>query len=65
LLSGLILDGSARVLSATAVDLITIASARFVAGIGIGGSIPPLFAPAAEIAHRKRRGLVISIIASF
>uniref|UniRef100_A0A7S0K9W7 Major facilitator superfamily (MFS) profile domain-containing protein n=1 Tax=Leptocylindrus aporus TaxID=1398097 RepID=A0A7S0K9W7_9STRA len=65
LLSGLILNGSAGVLSATAVDLITLASARFVAGIGIGGSIPPLFALAAEIAPRKCRGLVISIIASF
>ena len=65
LMTGLITNGSAGILSACASNLTTLTCARFIAGIGIGGSVPPLFALAAELSPPICRGLAVTIVASF
>ena len=65
LLFGLALNSVAGLLSALAWDVYSLSLLRFVAGVGIGTTIPPLFTLCSELAPPKQRGLCVTIAASF
>ncbi|GAX20430.1 MFS transporter, VNT family, synaptic vesicle glycoprotein 2 [Fistulifera solaris] len=65
LLFGLALNSIAGLLSATAWDVFSLSFFRFVAGIGIGTTIPPLFTLCSELAPPHHRGLCVTLAASF
>lgn len=65
LLTGLTVNCCAGVLSAVAIDVYTLSICRFVAGIGIGATVPPLFALCSELAPPSARGFWVTVAASF
>lgn len=65
LLWGLVVNGIAGVLSCLAWDIYSLSILRFVAGVGIGTTVPPLFTLCSELAPPKRRGLCVTLAASF
>ena len=62
---GLCIEGVAGVLSAFSTNVYQISFLRAVAGIGLGASIPPLFALVSESAPRNKRGFFVTYIATF
>jgi MFS family permease len=65
LLIGLGLNAAAGLLSSIVSNIWTLAALRLVAGLGIGTSIPPLFAICSELAIPSQRGFYITVIATF
>lgn len=65
LVLGLAANGVAGLLSAAAPDVFTLAFCRFVAGLGIGATVPPLFALCSELAPPASRGFYVTLVASF
>lgn len=65
LLFGLALNSVAGLLSAMTWDVYSLSILRFVAGVGIGATIPPLFTLCSELAPPTHRGLCVTIAASF
>ncbi|GAX26867.1 MFS transporter, VNT family, synaptic vesicle glycoprotein 2 [Fistulifera solaris] len=65
LLFGLALNSVAGLLSAAAWNVYSLSFLRFVAGIGIGTTIPPLFTLCSELAPPQHRGLCVTLAASF
>lgn len=65
LLAGLSCNAVAGMLSAVAPTATIMSILRCVAGIGIGATVPPLFALATELAPPSQRGLCVTICASF
>lgn len=68
LLIGLVLNATAGTLSS--IPLITpsfmeLTVLRFIAGIGIGATVPPLFSLASEWSPKEIRGSVVTAVASF
>ena len=61
LLAGLALNGFAGLVS----SVYTTATIRFLAGIGIGATVPPLFCLANELAPPSCRGFWVTVVASF
>lgn len=65
LLAGLVLNGLAGLVSCVVTNVTQLCFIRFVAGIGIGATVPPLFALASELTSDSKRGLWVSVVASF
>ena len=65
LLFGLILNAFFGILASFSNNIYIFILCRWMAGIGIGGSIPPLFTLSAELAPTSKRGLYVTIVASF
>ena len=65
LLVGLVLNASAGLVSSLAFNVYILSFCRFLAGVGIGTTIPPLFTLCTELAPPKKRGLCVTIAASF
>ena len=65
LFMGLCLNSVAGVLAAASRNVTELAVLRFIAGLGIGASVPPLFTLVTEISPPSRRGLFITVVASF
>jgi MFS transporter, VNT family, synaptic vesicle glycoprotein 2 len=65
LLSGLILNGAAGITSCIVTNVTQLCIIRFIAGIGIGATVPPLFALASELTSDSKRGWWVSVVASF
>jgi VNT family MFS transporter (synaptic vesicle glycoprotein 2) len=65
LLVGLTTNCVAGFLSSVAGSVFSLALIRFVAGIGIGATVPPLFALCSELAPPRDRGFWVVVAASF
>ena len=65
LLAGLALNAGAGLCSAGAWNVGILSLGRFLAGVGIGTTIPPLFTLCTELAPPRERGLCVTIAASF
>lgn len=65
LLTGLVTNCVAGLLSAAAPNVLVLAALRLVAGIGIGASVPPLFTLCSELAPAAHRGFWVTVAASF
>lgn len=65
LLAGLVLNGVAGLISCIVSNITQLCLVRFIAGIGIGATVPPLFALASELTSDSKRGLWVSVVASF
>jgi VNT family MFS transporter (synaptic vesicle glycoprotein 2) len=65
LLTGLVTNCTAGLLSAAAPDVLLLAVLRLVAGVGIGASVPPLFTLCSELAPPAYRGFWVTVAASF
>jgi MFS family permease len=65
LLAGLVLNGAAGITSCLVTNITQLCLIRFVAGLGIGATVPPLFALASELTSDSKRGLWVSVVASF
>jgi len=65
LLYGLTVNAGAGVVSAAAWNVWVLAACRFVAGIGIGATVPPLFCLCSELAPPAARGFWVTVAASF
>jgi MFS family permease len=65
LLWGLAINCIAGILSACSIHLYLLCSIRFVAGIGIGATVPPLFTLCSELPTPVDRGFWVTVIASF
>jgi len=65
LLIGLATNSIGGFLSSFAWDVYSLSLLRFVAGIGIGSTVPPLFTLCSELAPPAQRGLCVTIAASF
>lgn len=65
LLMGLTINAVFGILSACAPDAVTLSVIRLVAGVGIGATVPPLFALCSELATISSRGLFVTVAASF
>jgi MFS family permease len=65
LLLGLLLNSMAGILSALSVNVWMLALLRFLSGLGIGATVPPLFTLCSELAPARDRGFWVSVAASF
>ena len=65
LLTGLSTNATAGLLAALAWNAPLLGLCRFVAGIGIGATIPPLFTLGSELSPPADRGFWITVVASF
>lgn len=65
LVTGLAVNAVAGLLSAVSLDVYTLSLCRFAAGLGIGATVPPLFALGSELAPPSARGFYVTVIASF
>jgi len=68
LLFGLVLNGVAGMCSSLSVfspSLVSLTVWRFLAGVGIGSSVPPLFTLVSEWSPKECRGLFVTAVASF
>ena len=65
LLFGLLTNAIAGMVSAASTNAYNLAFIRLIAGVGIGASVPPLFTMVTELSPPSRRGLFVTIVASF
>jgi MFS transporter, VNT family, synaptic vesicle glycoprotein 2 len=65
LVAGLALNSVAGLVSAAATNVYILSICRFIAGIGIGATVPPLFALCSELAPPSSRGFWVTCVASF
>lgn len=63
--SGLAVCGGAGLASAFAWNVYGLAACRFLAGLGIGATVPPLFALCSELVPPSQRGFWVTVCASF
>mmetsp|Transcript_24896 Transcript_24896/g.50986 ORF Transcript_24896/g.50986 Transcript_24896/m.50986 type:complete len:319 (+) Transcript_24896:2-958(+) len=65
LMFGLLTNAIAGMVSAASTNAYNLAFIRLIAGVGIGASVPPLFTMVTELSPPSRRGLFVTIVASF
>ena len=65
LLAGLFTNAAAGLVASLSWNVVQLSFCRFVAGIGIGATVPPLFTLCSELAAPRQRGLCVTIAASF
>jgi hypothetical protein len=65
LVAGLAINSIAGLASAAATNVFFLSGCRFVAGLGIGATVPPLFALCSELAPPSSRGFWVTSVASF
>jgi MFS family permease len=65
LLLGLCVNAVAGILSAGATNVYTLSLLRCLSGVGIGATVPPLFTLVTELAPPSKRGLFVTLCASF
>ncbi|XP_052830426.1 synaptic vesicle glycoprotein 2C [Octopus bimaculoides] len=65
LLCSLTINGVAGLVSSVAQEFWLFTSMRFISGIGVGGSVPVVFSYFIEFQPKKRRGAMVSLLASF
>ena len=68
LLLGLLLNAVAGICSSISFfspSLVSLTVWRFLAGVGIGSTVPPLFTLASEWSPKEKRGLFVTAVASF
>jgi len=65
LLSGLCINTIAGILSAASPNVYVFSVLRFIAGAGIGATVPPTFTLVSELAPPSRRGVCVTLCASF
>ena len=65
LVLGLAVNSVAGGISAVATHVYVLSACRFVAGLGIGATVPPLFALCSELAPPSSRGFWVTCVASF
>ena len=65
LVTGLAVNSIAGLISAASTDVYLLSACRFIAGLGIGATVPPLFALCSELAPPSSRGFWVTCVASF
>jgi MFS transporter, VNT family, synaptic vesicle glycoprotein 2 len=65
LVMGLAVNSLAGLVSAAATNVFVLSACRFVAGLGIGATVPPLFSLCSELAPPSSRGFWVTYVASF
>lgn len=65
LLAGLACNSIAGILASVSPNFTILTLLRFIAGIGIGTTVPPLFSLVTELAPPSQRGFCVTIVASF
>jgi MFS transporter, VNT family, synaptic vesicle glycoprotein 2 len=65
LVAGLAIHSIAGFASAAATNVFFLSGCRFIAGLGIGATVPPLFALCSELAPPSSRGFWVTSVASF
>jgi MFS transporter, VNT family, synaptic vesicle glycoprotein 2 len=65
LLTGLAINCASGLCSAGAANVCVLSAFRFAAGLGIGATVPPLFALCSELAPPRDRGFWVTVAASF
>jgi MFS transporter, VNT family, synaptic vesicle glycoprotein 2 len=65
LVTGLAVNSIAGLVSAAAPNVYILSACRFIAGLGIGATVPPLFALCSELAPPSSRGFWVTCVASF
>jgi MFS transporter, VNT family, synaptic vesicle glycoprotein 2 len=65
LVMGLAVNSLAGLASAAATNVFVLSGCRFIAGLGIGATVPPLFSLCSELAPPSSRGFWVTYVASF
>ena len=65
LVMGLAVNSMAGLASAAATNVFLLSGCRFIAGLGIGATVPPLFSLCSELAPPSSRGFWVTYVASF
>lgn len=65
LVTALAVNAVAGLLSAAAWNVYSLCLCRFVAGLGVGATVPPLFSLASELAPPSARGFWVTMVASY
>ena len=65
LLTGCAVNATAGILASITTHVVILTTCRFVAGVGIGATVPPLFTLCSELAPPAHRGFWVAVVASF